>query len=99
MTPKMSPSQGDPGPLRDGSKVSLQGPPGPEKVQMSQPSCCPGHGHPGFPPGTALQGQGLPSPILSAKAPRHQPLGRGWARRGDTGPQKPALYHIHPPQR
>lgn len=70
MTPKMSPRQGDPGPLRDGSKVSLQGPPGPEKVQMSQPSCCPGHGHPGFPPVAALQGQGLPSPILSVKAPR-----------------------------
>lgn len=97
VTPKMSPSQGDPDPSGDGSKVSLQGPPGPEKVQMSQPGCCLGHGHPGFPPGAELQGQGLPSPILSAKAPRLQPVGRGWARPGDVGPQKPVPVSYPPP--
>lgn len=95
VTPEMSPSQGDPaGPLGDGSKVSLPGPLGPEKVQVSQP----GHGHPGSPPGPRSGARGCRGPILSREAPGSglrvgSQLGQAW----ETGSRRPALYHISHP--
>lgn len=87
VTPKMSPSQGDPGPSGDGSKVSFQGPPGPEKVQMSQHGCCPGNSHPGFPPGACAPGPGAAEPYFKCEGTQAPTCGswpgQAW-RHGET---------------
>lgn len=77
VTPKTSPSQGDP-PFGNGSKSGPPGAPGPEKTQVTQPGCCLGHGHPGFPPAAEHQGLGLPKPYFKYKGT--QAPGHGWGR-------------------